>query len=184
MRPKIFKDLTSACVHKRKSKEDKTNYSQIILIDPISSAIESIVNSQILDYLMENSLIPDQQYGFVPGEDAGTIACLKDAIGNWIMNAEKGKFTVVTSYDLSAAFPTLNTEIVMKKMKELGIQENTIKWFENYLDFRILTTKVGEEISNQIETFQQISEGSPLSSTLFLIQVCDINQYLKYSPSN
>ena len=153
-------------------------------IEPLSSAMETIINNQILNYLMENGLIPEQQYGFVPGKDAGTIACLKDAVGKWILNAEKGKYTVITSFDLTAAFPTLSTEIVMNKMKLLGIKQNTIDWFKDYLDYRILSTKVGDEISDKIKTHNQISEGSPISSTLFLIQVCDINEHLEYSTSN
>ena len=77
-----------------------------------------------------------------------------------------------------------STEIVMNKMKLLEMKQNTIDWFKDYLDYRILSTKLGDEISDKIKTDNQISEVSPISSTLFLIQVCDINEHLKSSTSN
>ena len=76
----------------------------------------------------------------------GSVGCLKDAIGKWILNAEKGNFTVVTSFDISSAFPCLDTKLVIQKMKSLGVQQKSLEWFENYLDFRIITTKVDNEI--------------------------------------
>ena len=67
-----------------------------------------------------------------------------------IVNVENKKFTVVTSFDISSAFPTLSTEIVLKKLKMLGMENNSIQWFSSYFDYRILTTKVGDATSNEI----------------------------------
>ena len=47
-------------------------------------------------------------------------------------------------------------------MKYLGAQQKSLEWFENYLDFRIITIKVDNEISEEIMTQNQISEGSAL----------------------
>lgn len=54
--PKAFKELLAVCVHKRDNKQNKENYRLISSIDPISTAFESTVNSQILNYLIENEL--------------------------------------------------------------------------------------------------------------------------------
>ena len=68
-------------------------------------------------------------------------------------------------------------------MELLGVKEGTLNWFRSYLNFRVLQTRVGDVKSDKITTYNQVSEGSQLSSTLFLIQVCDINCYLKHSKS-
>ena len=52
---------------------------------------------------------------------------------------------------------------------------------QDNLDYRIISTRVGDAISDEIRTENQLSEGSQLSSTLFIIQIADINQYLQYS---
>lgn len=72
------------CIHNRKSKQDKNSYRQICVVDPISIAMECIVNSQLLEYLVENKFIPDEQYAFRPGTDVGINACLNTTIATWI----------------------------------------------------------------------------------------------------
>ena len=74
--------------------------------------------------------------------DVCTNACLKNAIATWIKNRENNKFTIITSFDISAAFPTLSTDIALKKMKELGVTESTLNWLKSYLDFRVLQTSI------------------------------------------
>ena len=172
------------CIHKRDSKEDNTNYRQIFSIEALSSCMESIMNQQILKYMLENEIIPNQQFAFITGEGVGTIGCFISAIIQWLVNIVKGNYTVITSFDLAAAFPTLSTPLAMKKMKIYGLDDNSLKWFESYLNYRIVTTKVGNSMSNEIRKTHQLSEGSQLSSTLFLIQIADINRYFKYSTSN
>ena len=66
-------------------------------------------------------------------------------------------------------------------MRIYGVSNDTIKWFKTYLDYRIISTRVGDAISDEIRTENQLSEGSQLSSTLFIIQIADINQYLQFS---
>ena len=167
--PDLYKELSAVCIHKRGSKQDKFNYRQIVNIDPISSAIEAVINKQLLEYLVENQFIPNQQYGFKPGKDVGTYACLKDAIADWIKNRENNKTTVITNFDISATFPTLDVDIVLKKVELLGVIEGTVNWFRSYLNFRVLQTRVGDAKSDKITTYNQVSEGSQFSSILFLI---------------
>lgn len=50
------------CVHKRDSKENKTNYCQIISIEAFSSCMESIMNKQILSICLKNEMKPNQQF--------------------------------------------------------------------------------------------------------------------------
>ena len=137
----------------------------------------------MLKFLIENTIIPPEQYAFIPGIDVGTVACLKTAISKWLLNIDKGLYTVITSFDLASAFSTLSIPLVLKKMKIYGVDNNSLKWFESYLNYRIVTTKIGNATSERIKTINQMSEGSQISSTLFLLQIADINQYLKYSSS-
>ena len=85
---------------------------------------------------------------------------------------------------MSSAFPSVDVDSVLKKMEAIGVQQNSLKWFANYFDYRIVTTKVDDEISDKIKTEKQVSEGSALSSTIFILQVCDINEYLQYATSS
>ena len=129
-------------------------------------------------------LYQPKQFAFRPGVDVGTTACLKDAISKWVINKDKKKYTVITSFGLKAAFPTLSIDILLSKMKSLGFDQKSINWFEDYLSYRDIRVKVMDIMSDKLRTNKQVSEGSQLSRTFFLMQVCDINNYLKYAKSN
>ena len=43
-----------------------------------------VINSQYVEYFTQNNLLPSENYAFVPGDQVGTICCLKDAISKWI----------------------------------------------------------------------------------------------------
>ena len=124
--PNAFKELSSVCVHKRNSKDDKANYRQIVSIEAISSCMESIINKQLLKFLIENTIIPPEQYAFIPGIDVGTVAFIKTAISKWLLNIDKELYTVITSFDLASAFSTLSITLVLKRMTIYGVDKNSL----------------------------------------------------------
>ena len=46
---------------------------------------------------------------------------------------EKNLFTGMILIDLQKAFHTINLQILIKKMKYLGLSRNVIAWFKSYL---------------------------------------------------
>ena len=163
--PDAFKRLSSIPVHKKLSKDNKEHYRQIVSIEALSSVIEGEVNRQLLEFIIDNEIIPPQQFAFIKGKNVGTISCLNDAISKWLLNIDNKKYTVVTSFDLKSAFPTLDTNLVLEKMRIYGVSNDTIKWFKTYLDYRIISTRLVDAISDEIRTENQLSERSQLSST-------------------
>ena len=125
--PDAFKRLSSIPVHKKLSKDNKEHYRQIVSIEALSSVIEGEVNRQLLEFIIDNEIIPPQQFAFIKGKNVGTISCLNDAISKWLLNIDNKKYTVVTSFDLKSAFPTLDTNLVLEKMKIYGVSSDTIK---------------------------------------------------------
>ena len=65
--------------------------------------------------MIENEIIPPKQFAFITGVDVGTVACLKTAISKWLLNIDKGLYTVNTSFDLASAFSTLSVPLVLKR---------------------------------------------------------------------
>ena len=67
-------------------------------------------------------------------------------IHNDIVNGiDKDQCTVLASLDLSAAFETVDHDILIGRMHAYGIQETTLKWFQSYLDrplFHVVSPKV------------------------------------------
>ena len=142
--PEAFKTLSSVPVHKKFSKGNKENFRQIVSIEVLSIIIESEVKRQLLDFIIENEVIPPQQFAFIKGKNVGTISCLNEAISRWLLNIDNKKYIIVTSFDMKSAFPTLDTNLVLEKMRIYGVSNDTIKWFKSYLDYRIISTRVGD----------------------------------------
>ena len=54
----------------------------------------------------------------------------------WIKNAEDGLTTGVLIWDLSAAFDTVNIELLCKKLKIYGFNNRSCEWFKSFLTNR------------------------------------------------
>ena len=72
-------------------------------------------------------------------------------------------------------------EILEKKFKALGFTHNTIAWFKSFSESRNIETVLNGVKSDKIEMRRELSEGSSLSATLYLIATIDVNEYTKYS---
>ena len=67
---------------------------------------------------------------------------------NDIVNGiDKDQCTVLASLDLSAAFDTVDHDIIIDRMHAYGIRETALKWFQSYLDRRSYVTPLANVIN-------------------------------------
>ncbi len=84
-------DWNSAFVvplHKKGDVRCLDNYRPVSLISTVSKILEQIIRSQLLDYMLKNSIIPKIQHGFVPKKSIATnlLECLNDWTSNFDNN--------------------------------------------------------------------------------------------------
>ena len=160
-------------IWKRKgSKTDKTNYRPVSLLRSASKVLELIVNQQVLRYFEKENLLPPSQHGFRPSRSTFTaIAQMHDM---WMKNYKEGKSTIITCYDLSAAFDTLDSSIFCSKLKLYGFDQKSREWFKSYLSLRRQVVMIGASISSELTTNIGSPQGAILSPTIFIILTADI----------
>ena len=109
-------------IWKRKgSKLEKKNYRPVSLLRSASKVLELIVNQQVLRHFEREKLLPPSQHGFRPSQS--TFSAIAQMHDMWMKNYKEGKSTIITCYDLSAAFDTLDSSIFCSKLKLYGFDK-------------------------------------------------------------
>ena len=78
-------------------------------------------------YLEENNLLPENQHGF--RKSRSTMTAHANMQQDWVKNKEEGLKTGLLVWDLSAAFDTLDIDLLCKKLEIFGFSIMTTKWF-------------------------------------------------------
>ena len=79
-----------------------------------SKVLEKIVSNQVTAFLEKNGLLPESQHGFRRARSSMTALTAMQR--NWIKNTEDGLTTGLLIWDLSAAFDTLDANIMCQKL--------------------------------------------------------------------
>ena len=110
----------------------------------------------------------------VSGEGDPLMTALSEIQRDWTENTESQKITGVLFWDLSAAFDTINSELLIKKLQLYGCNEITYTWFNSFLMGRIQMVKIGKQILNPQELSSGVPHGSKLSPIIFPIDCPDL----------
>ena len=81
----------------------------------------------------------------------------------WVENLEVGEKTGVVMWDLSAAYDTLNINILLEKLGVYGFDVISCKWFASFLTGRSQQVKIGKAISTERSLDSGVPQGGILS---------------------
>ena len=111
------------------------------------------VLSQVNDHLISNKLFSPLQSAYKPHHSTET-ALLK-IVNDLLTALDNGKICILTLLDLSAAFDTIDHNILLHRLEHtFGISDSALSWFRSYLSDR-----------TQIVTVNGLrSDEAPLSS--------------------
>ena len=79
-----------------------SNYWSIALLSAVCKVFESLVKKQLLDFCVNEALIPDNQSGFLPGRS--TTWQLLSILDDWQVFLDTGKSVHALFLDVSKAF--------------------------------------------------------------------------------
>ncbi len=99
-----------------------------------------------------------------------TTAVLK-VLNDIVGSIDNGDFCVSLFIDLSKAFNTVNHEILLHRLKSVGLSSHVIHWFKNYLSGRTQCVQAEGKISDSLEIAKGILQGSVLGPLLFTIYI-------------
>lgn len=170
--PDDMKSARVVPIHKKNSKTEAGNYRPVSILSVMSKIIERIMFNQLEGYLKVNSLLYEFQSGFRPSYSTDT--CLIHLSDHIRKEWDKGNLTGMVVLDLQKAFDTVNHEIMLGKLKAIGLSNNSVKWFDSYLTNRTQVVDIDGIYSTTKEIKCGVPQGSILGPLLFLIYVNDM----------
>ena len=127
----------------------------------VSKILERIVLEQLNKHCEKYNLQDPNQSAYRKGHSTET-ALLK-IFDDLLISMDNQKVSVLTLLDISAAFDTVNHEILLKRLEDLyGICGTANDWFRSYLSERHQRVKIGNSMSKAKKLLTGVSQGSGL----------------------
>ena len=96
----------------------------------ISKIFERCIYVRLLNFITENSIIQNSQYGFRKGMSTQTAILRLTEILYDSINSKS--YTIAIFVDFAKAFDTINRDILIRKLYRYGIRGKPLKLLQSY----------------------------------------------------
>lgn len=153
------------------------NYRPVSLLPFLSKILERTVFKQLSEYLQNNDLLDQYQSGFRRGHSTETA--LLSVTESLRLARAAGQSSVVLLLDLSAAFDTVNHQILLSTLSSLGISGSALQWFKSYLTGRSFRVSWRGGVSKLHGLSTGVPQGSVLGPLLFSIYITSLGAIIR-----
>ena len=124
----------------------------------VSKLFERIIFDQIITHLIENNLIEQFQSAYKVGHSTETA--LLRVVNDLLCFIDDGKITMLTMLDLSAAFDTIDHDILISRLSNtFGIKDKALQLIKTYLIHRNQIIKINKMYFNELPLLYGAPQG-------------------------
>ena len=143
-----------------------SNYRPVSNLPYLSKLVEKSALSQLNQHFSEHALLPDYQSAY--RASYSTETALVRLHHDILHRMERQQITSFIALDLSAAFDTVNHEVLLQVLDaRFGVKDEVLKWADSYLRPRSFSVQVPGCTSARREIPFSVPQGSCLGPVLF-----------------
>ena len=161
---------------KKGKPDDINNYRPIALLFQFSKILEKIISNRFLHFIEKHNLLYAKQYGFI--RNSSTSHALYDHYNFIESNLERNNKLASLFLDLKKAFDLVDHKILLNKLNYYGFRASPNRLIESYIQDRILSTRIDNELSGRSIINVGVPQGSILGPLLFMLYINDIHMAL------
>ncbi len=143
------------------------NYRPVSLLPFIAKTLERVVFNQVTAFLTQNNLLDSNQSGFRSGHSTETA--LLSVVEDLRLAKTASKSSLLILLDLSAAFDTVNHQILLSTLLRKGISGTALQWFDSYLSDRSFKVSWRGEVSKSQHLYRGATGLSSWTTSLFCL---------------
>ena len=169
--PKQWQMAKVTPIHKKGSKNDISNYRPISNLCSTSKIFEKLIQKRIFEIEKKCNvdITGKEQHGFKKAKSTATAGLILQSL---IARAlDRGKYSIMASVDLTAAFDVVNIGLLIRRLKIIGLPEDVVALVEIWLKDRSYYVNVGGEVSMVRLLLCGVVQGSILGPLLYAIYV-------------
>jgi len=166
--PNAFKTAAVTPLLKKASLDPNClkNFRPVSNLPFISKILEKVVLKQLNDHKLANNLHEKFQSAY--RKNHSTETALLRITNNLLQSMDKKQCCFLVLLDLSAAFDTVNHDILTKRLSDrFGIKDDAIAWISSYLHQRSHFVTINRSKSKPVLQHCNVPQGSVLGPTFF-----------------
>ena len=150
-----------------------SNWRPITQTSLFAKVLEKVVHSRLLKYFLQNSIITNHQFGFLPGRS--TQLAIFEIVKQIYSSLNNKKLFGAICLDISKAFDCIDHKKLFEKMISCGLSNVVVKWFRSYFD-RTQCVKFNNILSDTLPVTSGIGQGTILGPLIFIFYINDLTK--------
>jgi hypothetical protein len=159
------------------------NYRPVANLPFLGKVMERVVAIQLTAYLSRNGLQDPLQSAYRPGHS--TESALMKIKTDIDMILDEGDAVLMVCLDLSAAFDTIDHELLLTRLEtHLGVHGTVLSWLRSYLSNRWQSVVIDSARSKRTPLSVGVPQGSVLGPLLFLLYILPLKTIFEKHRTN